>query len=148
MNKNLDNMFDGLMEKTRETKQRLAGLEHETRQPRLATEAGLELDTRSCKRTEDAAADRVINGDISSARRVNTYSATSSTSFGMKTEPRALSWRDDALVDKGADAPKTCISLVRGDAQANRRRWPTTHRHSIYSDEGHLSPTTFFLEPW
>ena len=74
----------------RDAKQRLAGLEHDARQPRLATEADIESDTKIRKRTEDAAADRGMNGDISSARRVNTYGTTSSTHFGMKAEPWAL----------------------------------------------------------
>ena len=48
------------MEKTREINQRFTGLEHEARQPRLATEADVEADTKTRKRKEDAAADRVI----------------------------------------------------------------------------------------
>ena len=60
------------MEKTRETNQRLAGLEHEARQPRLSTEAGVTPHTKTRKRTEDAAEDRVMDGDSSFARRVNT----------------------------------------------------------------------------
>ena len=74
----------------RETKQRLAGFEHDARQPRLATEADVESDTKTRKRTDDAAADRVMNGDSSSARRVNTCGATSSTNFNMKAGHPAL----------------------------------------------------------
>ena len=62
MNKNLDKTFDGLMEKTRDRKQRLAGLEHEARQPRLAMGADIETDKKTRKRTEDAAADRTKHG--------------------------------------------------------------------------------------
>ena len=45
------------MEKTRETRQRLAGLEQDARQPRLAMEADVASDKKTRKRTEDAAAD-------------------------------------------------------------------------------------------
>ena len=38
--------LDELMEKTRETNQRLVGLEHEARQPRLAMEADATQDTK------------------------------------------------------------------------------------------------------
>ena len=37
---------------------------------------------------------------------------TSSTSFGMKAEPSALPCWDEVLVDKGAAAPKPCLSPV------------------------------------
>ena len=53
--------------------QRSAGLEYYARQPRLTTEADVESDSKTRKGTEDAAADRVMNGNSSSARRVNTY---------------------------------------------------------------------------
>ena len=61
-------MLDELMEKTRETRQCSAGLEHEARQPRLATEADAPTDTKTRKRVEDVAAEeRVISGDNSSS---------------------------------------------------------------------------------
>ena len=104
--------LDELMEKAREKNQRLAGLEHAAWQPRLATGANVETNTKTCKRTKDAVADRVMNGDSSSARRVKTYGPTSSTSFGMEAEPPASSMRGHALVDKGAAAPKPCLSPV------------------------------------
>ena len=64
-----DEKLDELTKKMRETRQRLAGLEQEARQPRLATEGDVEPDTRIYKRTEDAAADRVKHiGDSSSAK--------------------------------------------------------------------------------
>ena len=56
-------------EKKSKTNQRLAGLQHKARQPRLATEVDVEPDTKTRKRTEGAAADdRVMNGNSSSAR--------------------------------------------------------------------------------
>ena len=48
-------MLDELMEKTRETRQCSAGLEHEARQPRLATEADAPTYTKTRKRVEDVA---------------------------------------------------------------------------------------------
>ena len=52
-----------------------------------------------------------MNGDSSSARRFDD-GPTSLTRFDMIAEPPALPWRDDALVDKGAKAPKPCLSPV------------------------------------
>ena len=63
-------------------------------------EADVAPDTKTRERTKDVAADRVMNGDSSS---------TSAASFGIKAEPAVLSWRDDALVVKGAEAPKPCL---------------------------------------
>ena len=60
-----DENLDDLAEKMRETRQRLA--EQDARQPRLATEGDVQLDTKTRKRTEDAAADRVMSGDSFSA---------------------------------------------------------------------------------
>ena len=68
----------------RETNQRLAGLQYESRHPRLATETDVETDTKTRKRVKDGAEDRVFNGESAYARRVQKYGPTSSTSFGMK----------------------------------------------------------------
>ena len=81
-----DKEFDGLTEKMRDETQRFAGLQHEARQTRLATEADVEPDTKTRKRTEDDAADRVMNGGSSSARRVDD-GPTSLTSFSKIAEP-------------------------------------------------------------
>ena len=103
-----DEKLDGRMEKTKETRQRLADLEEDAWQPRLAMKADVKTDTKTCRRTEDAAADQVMNGESRSAKRVDA-GPMSSTSFGMKAEPPALL---DALVDKGAAAPKLCLSPI------------------------------------
>ena len=88
---------------------RLAGLELEPRQPRLATEAGVESDTESRKRTEDGAADRGMAGDSSSARAND--GPTSLTSFGMIAKPPSPETSvGDALIYRGAEAPKPCLS--------------------------------------
>ena len=63
-----DKKLNGLMEKTRETRQRSEGLEQEAWQPCLASEADVTKYTKTHKRTESAAAaERGINGDTSSA---------------------------------------------------------------------------------
>ena len=88
--------FDELTE-MKETRQRLAGLEHEARQPRLAMEADVIPDTKTRKRTEDAAADQAKHGDKSSSAQVD-HDSMCPTSFGDEsTKPPALSWTDDAL---------------------------------------------------
>ena len=90
--------------------QRLADLLHEAQQPRLATEANVEPDMKTRKRTEDAVADRAKQGDNNSSARVD-HDPMRLTSFGDdSTEPPALPCRDDALVDQGAEAPKPCLS--------------------------------------
>ena len=90
------------------TNHRLAGLEHEARRPRLATEADVEPDTKTRKRTEDtSAADRVKNWDSSSTRVDD--GQTSLTSFGIIAEPLLKApekYLGDALVNKGAEVPK------------------------------------------
>ena len=75
MDKNFDRMtscfdrrLDGLIGHTRETNQRFTDLLREARQLRLATEVKVESDTKTRKRTESAAADRVKHGNSSSAR--------------------------------------------------------------------------------
>ena len=91
--------------------QRLAGLTHEARQPPLAIEADVTLDTKARKRTKDAAADRAKHGDSSSAKKIAAGPMTF-TIFGMKAESPALPLRDDALADKGAAVRKSCLSPV------------------------------------
>ena len=58
-----DRKSDELTEKMRAVRQRLAGLEQDARHPRLATEADVPTDTKTRKRTEDAAADQAKHGD-------------------------------------------------------------------------------------
>ena len=101
-----DERLDGLMEKARETRQRLTGLEQDTRESCLVTEADVPTGEKTRKRAEDAAADQAKDGDNCPAKRGHT-GPTSSTSFGMTAEPPALSRRDDVLVNKGAEVPKS-----------------------------------------
>ena len=87
--------------------QRLAGLEQDARQPRLATKADVPTDTRTRKRTEDAAADQAKHGVSFFAKRVDAGQPMCLTSFGGDSieSPGLPCCRDDAMVDKGAVAP-------------------------------------------
>ena len=88
------------MEEIRATEQRSASLERDARQPRLAIEADVSSDTKTCERTEGAAAVvQAKHGDSCSAKRVQA-GPTCSTSFGVKGELPALPCRDDVLVKK------------------------------------------------
>ena len=94
----------------RATEQRIASLELDARQSRLAMEAGGPADTKTRERTEGAAtAVQAMHGDSCSAIRVEPGPKTSSTSFGMKVEPPDLPCREDVLVEDGAAAPKSCL---------------------------------------
>ena len=114
LDKSFDNFYGLKPENPKEmrvTYQRLAGVKHNARQPRLATGADVEPDTKTRKCVEDIVEDQVKNGNSCSAKRVDA-GPTSLTSFGLTADPVALSRRDDVLVDKGAEAPKTLFSLV------------------------------------
>ena len=75
--------------------QRLAGLEPDARQPRLAVVADRQANTKTRERTEGAAtAVQKMHGDSFSASRVDPGSMTNSTSFGVKAEPPTLPRRD------------------------------------------------------
>ena len=90
---------------------RLAGLEHDARQPRPATEADVQADTKICERMEGAAkAVQAMLGDSFSANRSQAGPNTTATIFGVKAEPLAFPCRDDAVVENGATAPKSCFS--------------------------------------
>ena len=132
------------MKKTREPIQRSASLEQNAQQPRLAMEADVTKDTKTRKRTEGAAAaERVISRDNSSTEV--DPDPICLTSFGDdSTGLPALPCLRDPGRQRRSGAK--VVSLTRGDAQANSRRWLTPRWHSLYSDEDHLSPTAFFLE--
>ena len=68
--------------------QRLACVEQDARQPRLAIEIDEPADEKTRERTEGAAkAVQVMYGDSFSANRVQAGPKTTSTSFGVKAEP-------------------------------------------------------------
>ena len=91
-------------------KQCLTRLEHGARQPRLATEADGQADTKTRERTEGAAtAVQAMRGDCFSARRVEPSPTTNPTKFGVKAEPPALPCRDDSVVECGTAASESCL---------------------------------------
>ena len=109
-----DEKLDELMGMTRGTRQRLAGLEQDARQPRLATKkVDVPTNIKTRKRAGDAAADQAKHGDTCSTKKIDP-DLICLTSFGDdSTEPPALSYcRNDALLDKGAVAPKPFLSLL------------------------------------
>ena len=82
--------LDELTEKIRTIRQRLAGLEQDTRQPRLAMEAEIPTYTKTRNRAEDAATDREKHEDSCSEKKVDP-DLMCLTSFGDdSTEPPAL----------------------------------------------------------
>ena len=107
--------LDELADEMRVTKQRLASLEQDARQPRLAMKAEVPSNTKKTReRTEGApAAVQAKHGDSCSAKRFQA-DPTSSVSFcDDSTGPPALPCtKDDALVDNGAAVPKPCRSPV------------------------------------
>ena len=111
-----DKTYRKLVELTKEMRsidQRVASLEKNARQPRLAMEADGQADTKTHERMEGAATSvQAMYGDSCSANRVDPNSMMCSTSFGDDcTGPPALPClREDALVDNGAAAPKSCLS--------------------------------------
>ena len=110
MSETMGEAFEDITEDLRRMYQRLASLEKDARQPRLAMEADVLADkkTRGC--TEGAAtAAQAKYGDSCSAKRV-LAGPKSSTSFGIKADPPALPRRDDVLVDIGAAAPRPSLS--------------------------------------
>ena len=95
----------------RGTRKRLVSLEQDTRQPCLATEADILADKKTRECTEGAAtAVQAMHGDSFSANRVDP-DPMCSTIIGVQAEPPALPCRDD-LVENGAAAPKSCLSLL------------------------------------
>ena len=114
MDKHLERI-SSLTDMLRATNMRLAGLEQDARQPRLATEIDVETDKKTRKRREDAgAADRAKhNGDSSSARRIDD-GPTILTSFGKIADPPLAPGKciGDVLVNKGAETPKPHLPPV------------------------------------
>ena len=135
-------ILDELMEMTRATSQRLASLEYDARQPRLAMEADGQADTKTRERTEGAAtAVQAMHGDSYSVNRVDP-DPICSTSFGDDCiEPPVLpcSWKD-ALVDNGAAAPNSCLPPLE-------MRSPTAASGVLPTGEASIATRTTFNQP-
>ena len=110
--KKIDKLLREYKEDWRSMDQRSTRLKHDARQPRLAMETDGQADTKTRERTEDAAAAiQAMQGDSCSANRVDP-DPMYSTSFGDDcTGPPAFPCsKEDALVDNGAAAPKSCLA--------------------------------------
>ena len=103
--------LDELMEMMRRLEQYLAGLEQDARQPRLAMVADGQADTKTRERTEGAAtAVQAMHGDSCSANRIGPDPMCSTSVGDDCTGPSPLPCsRDNALVDNGAAAPRSCL---------------------------------------
>ena len=102
-----DKKLEEFMEMARGTSKRLAGLEQNARQPRLAMEADVQAHTKTRERTGGAAtAVQAMHGDSCSTNRVDPNSMCSTSFGGDFIGPPALPCsRDDAVVGNGAAAP-------------------------------------------
>ena len=93
--------------------QHLASLEQDARQPRLAMVADEQANTKTCERTEGTAkAVQVKHRDSCTARRVQDGPKIS-TCFNVRAEPPTLPFKDDVVVENGAAAPKSLLSLLK-----------------------------------
>ena len=130
-----DRKLDDLTENQKWANHRLASLEQDGRQPRLAMAADVPADKETRERTEGAAtAVQAMHGDSFCANRID-HDPMYSTSFGVKAEPPDLPRRDDVLVENGAFFSSffSLISLIADGPH---------HYHPACGHKGssHLSP--------
>ena len=136
-NRNIDKLTENL----RWADKRVASLEQDARQLRLAMEADGPADTKTRERTEGAAtAVQAMHGDSFTANRVTSGPKTTSTSFGMKAEPPTLLCRDDVLIENGAAAPNSCLLLLE-------IRSPTAAGGLLPTGEASIATRTTFNQP-
>ena len=142
-----DTKLNELSENLKRANQRVASLEQDARQPRLAMGADEPSDTNTPKGTEGAAkAVQAIHADSFSANRVDP-DPMCSTSFGVKAEPPALPCRDDLLVENGAASPKSCLSPLEirsptaADGLLRAGKASTTTRITFYQPRLRFCPT-------
>ena len=103
--------FDQMVEAMRETDQRLASLEHDAWQPRLPMKADEQVDTKTRERTEGTATTvQAMHGDSCFANRVDPNPMYSTSVGDDRTGPPVPPCSgENALVDDGAAAPKSCL---------------------------------------
>ena len=134
-------VLEEITEDLRSMNQRIASLEQDARQPRLAMEADGQADTKTGERTEGAAkAVQAMHGDSFSASRVGPDPKTTSTSLGVKTDPPALPFRDEVLVENRTAAPKLCLSPLE-------MRSPTAADSLLLAGETFMAAKTTFDHP-
>ena len=121
--------------------QRLAGLEPDARQPRLAMVADGQANTKTRKFTEGVIkAVQGMHGDGFSANRADPSPKTNSTSVGMKAEFPALPCRYDVLVENGAAAPNSCLPSLE-------MRSPTAAGGLFSTGEASIATRTTLNQP-
>ena len=136
----LEKKLDEIVKEMREADERLAGLEQDARQPCLAMAADVQANTKTRERTEGAAtAVQVMHADSCFANRVDPDPTCSSTSGYPLFKGQCLGRQRRC----GAQV----VPLTLEDALTNSRRWLTTHRHGLYSDEDHFPPAAFLILP-
>ena len=112
MDKTLDKHFGQKPEnpdELRKTNQRVASLEKDARQPRLARQTGQQTPRTASTRRALLKQYKRCMGYSCSAKRIQD-GAKSSTTFEEKVEPPALPCRDNVVVENGAAARKLCLS--------------------------------------
>ena len=135
--------------KLRATERRSASLEQDARQPRLAMEADVPSDTKTCQRTEGAAATvQAKYGDNCSVNLVDP-DLMCLTSFGDgSTGPSAFPFSKDDALGRQRRCGAKAVSLTLGDAHTNSCcRWLTPRRQSLYNDDDYLLLTTSSVLP-
>ena len=130
----------------RSMEQRVARLEPDARQPRLAEKAGGPADTKTRERTEGTAtAIQAMHGDSCSATWVEPGPKTNSTSFGMVAPD--LPYGEDVLVEDGAAAPKSCLpSLEMRTTTAGGGLLPTGEISTVTKTTFHQPPLRLSTE--
>ena len=122
--------------------QRLAGLEPDARQPRLAIVADGQANTETRERTEGAAtAVQAMYGDNCPVDQVDP-DPMCSPSFGddCTGSPAPPCSGKNTLVDNGVAAPKSCLPSLEMRSPTAAGGLP--RRRSLYSYEDHLKPAT------
>ena len=121
--------------------QRVASLEHDARQPRLAMEADGQANTKTRERTEGAAkAVQAMHGDSFPACRIDPAPKTNSTSFDVMAEAPAFPGRYDVVVENGAAAPKSCLPSLT-------MRSPTAAGGLLTTGEASTATSITFNQP-
>ena len=107
----IKSQFDKLKELMRRFEQHLLSQEQEARQPLLAMEeADGHANIKTQERAEGAAtAVQAMRGDSCTAEQKVQDGPETSITFGVEAEPPDLPCREDALVEDGATAPKSCL---------------------------------------
>ena len=137
-----DRKLDEMAEDWRSMDQRLTRLKHDAWQPRLVMEADGPANTKTRERTEDAAtAVQAKHGDSCSADRVNP-DPMCSASFGddCTGPPAPPCSEENALVDNGTAAPKSCLPFLE-------MRSPTATGGLLPTDEATLATMTTYNQP-